>query len=65
MAKKRKPELKSYIVRGTIELRGYYIVEADSPEDARERVDAGDGEFDDSNYERVNWEATSDGELNE
>jgi len=62
---KKKTKLQSYIVRGTIEFRGDFFVDAYSPEDAQERVDAGKGEFDMSNAETINWEALDEGELNE
>lgn len=53
--------MKTYLVRYETRMRGTVQIEADSPEEAKKKVDNGDFESD-PGEERVDWESTGDAE---
>lgn len=53
--------MKTYLVRYETKMRGTVLIEANSPEEAKKKVD--DGDFDsDLGEERVDWESIGDAE---
>ena len=66
MARKKKSEPRQYSVPMRWELRGYGLVTATSPEEAKELAEDGKAELqEDATAELVNWEVTGTPEVND